>query len=85
MNISTGAQHDSRYPPARFNEKGCLLVWCGDALKAFQKVISEQYTRLYWWAVPWHSNDMSIDAYTSKDTPVHDLLVVGTDMGKSEF
>jgi hypothetical protein len=31
--------------PARLNEKkrGCLLVWCGDALKAFQKGISEQY------------------------------------------
>jgi hypothetical protein len=48
MDISTGAQHDSRYLPARFNEKGkrgvCLLVvWFGDAQKAFQKVISEQY------------------------------------------
>jgi uncharacterized protein YukE len=28
----------------RFNEKGCLpVVWFGDAQKAFQKVISEQY------------------------------------------
>jgi len=24
--ITTGAQQDSRYPAARFNEKGCLQV-----------------------------------------------------------
>jgi hypothetical protein len=44
MDINTGAQYDPRYRPAIFNEKGCLLVWCGDALKAFQKVITEQCT-----------------------------------------
>jgi hypothetical protein len=27
MDISTGAQHVSRYPAAGFNEKGCLQVW----------------------------------------------------------
>jgi hypothetical protein len=43
MDINSGAQHDPCYSPARFNEKGCLLVWCGDALKAFQNVITEQY------------------------------------------
>jgi len=31
--INTGEQHDLRYPNARFNEKGCLPVWGGDALK----------------------------------------------------
>jgi hypothetical protein len=46
MDINTAAQHDSRYAPAKFNEKGFLLVWCGDALKAFQKVISAQYLTL---------------------------------------
>jgi hypothetical protein len=25
--ISTGEQQDLHYPAARFNEKGCLLVW----------------------------------------------------------
>jgi hypothetical protein len=30
MDINTGAQQDSRYPSARFNEKGCLQA--GDAL-----------------------------------------------------
>jgi hypothetical protein len=33
MDINTGAQHESRYPAARFNEKGCLQVWGGDALR----------------------------------------------------
>jgi hypothetical protein len=28
----TGHQQDSRYHAARFNEKGCLPVWAGDAL-----------------------------------------------------
>jgi hypothetical protein len=32
MDINRGAQQDSRYPAARFNEKGCLKVWGGDAL-----------------------------------------------------
>jgi hypothetical protein len=32
MDINTGAQQDSHYPAAIFNEKGCLLVWVGDAL-----------------------------------------------------
>jgi len=30
--ISTGAQQDLRYPAPRFNEKGCLPVWGGDAV-----------------------------------------------------
>ncbi len=32
MDINTGAQQDLRYSAARFNEKGCLEVWGGDAL-----------------------------------------------------
>jgi len=28
----TGDQQDLRYGPVRFNEKGCLPVWGGDAL-----------------------------------------------------
>jgi hypothetical protein len=32
--LDTGVQQNSRYPGARFNEKGCLQVWGGDALKA---------------------------------------------------
>jgi hypothetical protein len=35
MGISTGAQQDSRSPAPRFNEKGCLQVWGGDALNVF--------------------------------------------------
>jgi hypothetical protein len=27
MDTNTGAQQDSRYRAARFNEKGCLQVW----------------------------------------------------------
>jgi hypothetical protein len=34
MNIDTWAQHDLCYPAARFNEKGCLQVWGGDALSS---------------------------------------------------
>ncbi len=34
MDINTRAQQDSRYPSPRFNEKGCLQVWGGDALSA---------------------------------------------------
>jgi len=37
MEINTGLQQDSRYPDARFDEKGCLQVWCGDALIALPK------------------------------------------------
>jgi hypothetical protein len=33
MDINTGAQQDLCYPAARFNEKGCLQVWGGDALR----------------------------------------------------
>jgi hypothetical protein len=33
MDIETGAQHDLRYHTARFNEKGCLHVCGGDALR----------------------------------------------------
>jgi hypothetical protein len=33
MEINTRAQQDSRSPGARFNEKGCLQVWGGDALR----------------------------------------------------
>ncbi len=32
MDINTEAQQDSRYPDARFNEKGCLQLWGGDGL-----------------------------------------------------
>jgi hypothetical protein len=32
MDINTGAQQYSRYPAAKFNEKGCLQLWGGDAL-----------------------------------------------------
>jgi hypothetical protein len=34
MDINSGVQQDSRYPAARFNEKGCLQVWGGDALRS---------------------------------------------------
>jgi hypothetical protein len=39
IDLNTGEEHklrypDARYPGARFNEKGCLQVWGGDALKA---------------------------------------------------
>jgi hypothetical protein len=34
MDINTGAQQDLRYPAPRFNEKGCLQVWGGEALSA---------------------------------------------------
>jgi hypothetical protein len=30
--VNTGVQQDSRYPDARFNEKGCLQLWGGDGL-----------------------------------------------------
>jgi hypothetical protein len=30
--INPGEQQDLHYPAARFNEKGCLPVWGGDAL-----------------------------------------------------
>jgi hypothetical protein len=33
MDIDTGAQNDLHYHAARFNEKGCLQVWGGDALR----------------------------------------------------
>jgi hypothetical protein len=33
--INTGAQQDSRYPGARFNEKGCLQACGGDALTIY--------------------------------------------------
>jgi hypothetical protein len=33
--ISTGEQQHLHYPAARFNEKGCLLVWGGDALSTY--------------------------------------------------
>jgi len=32
--INTREQHYLHYPAVRFNEKGCLLVWGGDALKS---------------------------------------------------
>ncbi len=32
MDINTGAQQYLLYPAARFNEKGCLQGWGGDAL-----------------------------------------------------
>ncbi len=34
MDINTGAQQDSLYPDARFNEKGCLQLWGRDALRS---------------------------------------------------
>jgi hypothetical protein len=33
--IITGEQHHLHYPTARFNEKGCLRVWGGDALSTY--------------------------------------------------
>jgi hypothetical protein len=35
MDINRGAHQDLRYPIARFNEKGCLLVWGADALMLY--------------------------------------------------
>jgi hypothetical protein len=32
--INTGEHQDLHCPAARFIEKGCLLVWGGDALKS---------------------------------------------------
>jgi hypothetical protein len=37
MDINTGLQQDSCYPDARFDEKGCVQVWGGDALIALPK------------------------------------------------
>jgi hypothetical protein len=31
--IKTEEEHELRYPAARFNEKGCLQVWGGNALR----------------------------------------------------
>jgi hypothetical protein len=36
--INTGEQQDLRDPAARFHEKGCLLVWGGDALTIFRAI-----------------------------------------------
>jgi hypothetical protein len=33
--INTGEQQHLRYPAARFNEKGCLPVWGGDARSTY--------------------------------------------------
>jgi hypothetical protein len=33
MDINTGGQQELRYPAGRFNEKRCLQVWGGDALR----------------------------------------------------
>jgi hypothetical protein len=35
MDINRGAQQKLRYPVARFNEKGCLQVWGGDAFMLY--------------------------------------------------
>jgi len=32
--INIGEEQDFRYPAARFNEKGCLPVWGGDAFNS---------------------------------------------------
>jgi len=32
--LTIGEQQDLRYPAARFNEKECLPVWGGDALRS---------------------------------------------------
>jgi hypothetical protein len=45
MDINTGAQQDSRYPAARFNEKGCLQVWVGDALIHLYLRMTQQLPR----------------------------------------
>lgn len=34
MDVNTRAEHESRYPAVRFNEKGCLPVWGGHALSS---------------------------------------------------
>jgi hypothetical protein len=39
IDINTGAEQESRYPAARFNEKGCLQVWGGDALRMLHNVL----------------------------------------------
>jgi len=38
--MSTGEQQDVRYSAARFNEKGCLPVWGGDALSTLKTFIA---------------------------------------------
>jgi hypothetical protein len=39
IDIHTGAEQELCYPAARFNEKGCLEVWGGDALRILHKSI----------------------------------------------
>jgi hypothetical protein len=43
MDIDTGAQQDLRHPAARFNEKGCLQVWRGDALRTLNIEMTQKY------------------------------------------
>ncbi len=37
--INSGQQQDFHYPAARFNEKGCSLVWDGDALTRHKDLV----------------------------------------------
>ncbi len=39
MDINTGAEQESRYTAARFNEKGCFKDWGGDALRMLHNVL----------------------------------------------
>jgi hypothetical protein len=41
--INTGEQEDFCYPAARFNEKGCLPVWGGDALSGVNLSWTHKY------------------------------------------
>jgi hypothetical protein len=43
MGINTGAQQDSHHPTARFNQKGCLQVWGGDALRTSHEKFSKTW------------------------------------------
>jgi hypothetical protein len=52
MDINTGEQQDSHYPPARFNEKGWWQVWGGDALSVHHFTADEvgDYDIMKWLA-----------------------------------
>jgi hypothetical protein len=41
MDITAGAQQDSHHPTARFNQKGYLQVWGGDALRTSHRKFSK--------------------------------------------
>jgi len=39
MDVNTGAEPESRYTAARFNEKGCFKDWGADALRMLHNVL----------------------------------------------